>query len=614
MQLKLELLAPAKNKDIGIAAIDCGADAVYIAGPSFGAREAAGNSISDIKDLVDYARNFSAKIFVTVNTILFDSELDKAKEMIWNIYRAGADAIIVQDLAITKMELPPIELHASTQAAIRTPEQAKILEALGFTRLILERELSIDQINAIRKAVKCELEFFVHGALCVCYSGQCYLSKRLTGRSANRGECAQACRSSYDLIDSTGKVIVKNRPLLSLKDYRLDERIGDLVESGICSFKIEGRLKNASYVKNITRYYRNVIDDYISDHPQYCKASAGVLEGGFHPDPDVTFNRGYTMLYIDGKRGKWNSVSAAKSMGKNLGTITDISGNTLEINTKEVISNGDGLAFTSADGKVLGMRAEVCNGNRITVKESTGLKTGDTVFRNLDVKFEHELEHNMPKRLISATINYCAKNGILTLSAESNDPFDKLLGGCKAEIEIREGLQPANNSDSALENIRRNLSKRSLNYSFSIGKIEADTLYFHPASILNTLRNRMAEILNEKRIETIKKSIKVATRDNAEINRMSESNRLAGNSLTFLSNCANKMAKEVYTDLGFNQIAPAYELNQVDGAELMRTKYCIKYELGLCNCNQKEPLYLVNNGIKLKLLFDCKKCEMIVIL
>ena len=254
MQLKLELLAPAKNKDIGIAAIDCGADAVYIAGPSFGAREAAGNSISDIKDLVDYARNFSAKIFVTVNTILFDSELDKAKEMIWNIYRAGADAIIVQDLAITKMELPPIELHASTQAAIRTPEQAKILEALGFTRLILERELSIDQINAIRKAVKCELEFFVHGALCVCYSGQCYLSKRLTGRSANRGECAQACRSSYDLIDSTGKVIVKNRPLLSLKDYRLDERIGDLVESGICSFKIEGRLKNASYVKNITRY------------------------------------------------------------------------------------------------------------------------------------------------------------------------------------------------------------------------------------------------------------------------------------------------------------------------------------------------------------------------
>ena len=292
MQIELELLAPAKNRDIGIAAIDCGADAVYIAGPQFGAREGAGNPISQIAELAEYAHKFGAKVYMTVNTILYDHEIEEAADIIHQAYEAGCDAIIVQDLGVLAMDLPPIPLHASTQTNLRSTEQAIFLKDLGFERLILARELSLDQIAAIKDATQTDIETFVHGALCVSYSGQCYLSQKLTGRSANRGACAQACRSLYDLVDSNGKVLAKDTPMLSLKDFNLSNRIPELVKAGVTSFKIEGRLKNISYIKNIVRLYRTRIDEFLKENPGYVRASMGEIAGGFTPNANITFNRG----------------------------------------------------------------------------------------------------------------------------------------------------------------------------------------------------------------------------------------------------------------------------------------------------------------------------------
>ncbi|MBQ7458549.1 MAG: U32 family peptidase, partial [Bacteroidales bacterium] len=434
--VKLELLAPAKTSDIGIAAIDCGADAVYIAGPAFGARAAAGNPTSDIASLTAYAHKFSARIYATVNTIVYEDELEQSQKMIWDLYDAGVDALIVQDLGITRMELPPIELHASTQCAIRTPQQAAALASLGFRRLILERQLSLDEIRAIRAAVPdTELEFFVHGAICVCYSGNCYLSQYLAGRSANRGACIQACRSLYDVVDGDGRVLVSDRAILSPKDYRLDGRLEELADAGICSFKIEGRLKNDSYVKNLCRHYRGRIDEICARRPEYVKASSGTLEGGFSPNPEATFNRGYTQFFIDGERHRWNSLESTKSLGEYIGNVVRVSPRTVTIlpgsgfekaslRTRENIeplfptrsfstlnepgshnplSNGDGLVFVGENG-ITGMRADVVEGNVVTVKDVAGIAPGDYVYRNYNIKFEKELQVNMPRRKMDVEV------------------------------------------------------------------------------------------------------------------------------------------------------------------------------------------------------------------
>ena len=398
----LELLAPARDLQIGIAAIDCGADAVYIAGPQFGARQAAGNSVEDIRRLCDYAHRFGARIFVTLNTILYDSELEDAYGFMLQVQDAGADAIIVQDMAVIEMarrgigekfQKLRIPLHASTQCAIRTPEQARFLESLGFSRLILERELSLEQIRAIRDAVSCELEFFVHGALCVCYSGQCYLSEMIAGRSANRGACIQACRSLYDLVDASGKVLVRNKALLSLKDYNLRSRIEDLAEAGITSFKIEGRLKNESYVRNVVRDYSMTLDNLIGRcHDKYVRGSFGKVSGGFQPDLTKTFNRGYTELFIDGKRGRWAAMDAAKSMGEFIGTVASTSRHGVEVSLNKGVSlnNGDGFSFVARNGKVEGFRGDVCSGGSIRCRIPASLTAGVQLYRNINAAFEKE--------------------------------------------------------------------------------------------------------------------------------------------------------------------------------------------------------------------------------
>ncbi|MBO7487326.1 MAG: U32 family peptidase [Bacteroidales bacterium] len=568
MQLTLELLAPAKNKDIGIAAIDCGADAVYIAGPSFGAREAAGNPVEDIAALSEYAHRFGARVYATVNTLLYDEELQTAADLVWDLYKAGVDAILVQDYRLLQQELPPIEVHASTQAVCRTPQQAAALEALGFRRLVLERQLSLDQIRAIREAVSCELEFFVHGALCVCYSGECFLSEHLTDRSANRGACIQACRSLYDLEDATGKTLVRNYPLLSLKDLRLAGHIAELAEAGICSFKIEGRLKNESYVRNVVRHYSIALDRFIEAHPQYRRSSAGRITGGFTPNIDATFNRGYTDLFIDGERGKWLSGDNTKSKGEYVGRITALGDGWIELDGTAAVSNGDGLCTVSDNGEQTGFRADRCTGRRIEIKSSEGLRTGQEIWRNYNIAFEKQLRSDSPQRLVDVMVDFSA-DSITAVSA----------AGASVTLDIRGDYPPALNIASAVDNIRRQLGKRAGVYSFHVMSVDDTDVRFYPLSVLNGFRRELAAMLDERM-----GSIMAATRT---------------------------AFKPTEAPL------PPQKRKAEDGV-LMRSKYCIRYELGLCpkqsgKPGARESLFLVNNGRRLKLAFDCKACEMSVL-
>ena len=397
----LELLSPARNLDIGIAAIDSGADAVYIAGPFFGARKDAGNSIEDIATLCTYAHRFGARIFVTVNIVVGEEELPELHRQMLAEQAAGVDAFIVRDERIFGWDDITVPLHASTQCAIRTAEEARRYESLGASRLVLERELSLETVRAIREAVSCELEFFVHGALCVCYSGDCRLSAYLDGRSADRGECIQACRSVYDLVDVGGRVLVKDKALLSLKDFKLYSRLGELASAGVCSFKIEGRLKSASYVRNVTRAYSQALDALVEAHPDlYGRASFGRVSGGFVPDLSKTFNRGYTDLYLDGVRRKgWSSMDAPANLGSFIGVVRSVrrdrSGLEILLQKAADLHNGDGFAFVKGSS-IVGFRGDVCEGNSIRCKEVSGLREGVKLYRNIDAAFEKELEKNLP--------------------------------------------------------------------------------------------------------------------------------------------------------------------------------------------------------------------------
>ncbi len=621
---QLELLAPARDVQIGIAAIDCGADAVYIAGPQFGARQAAGNQIEDIRTLCSYAHKFGARIFVALNTILYDDELEAAYKQMLAVQEAGADAIIIQDFAIIKMAAEGIgnlrgdihiPLHASTQCAIRTPEHAAMLESLGFSRLILERELSLEQIKAIRAAVSCELEFFVHGALCVCYSGQCYLSEKIAGRSANRGACIQACRSRYDLVDSDGKVIVRDKALLSLKDYNLKNRIAELADAGITSFKIEGRLKNVSYVKNVVRDYSLALDEIVSKRPyDYERGSFGQICGGFTPDTAKTFNRGYTELFIDGKRGKWASMDAAKSMGEEIGQVSSLNRDKSSVVVKLrrsdiILNNGDGFSFVGKKGDVTGFRGDVCSGNTIRCKATPELYPGTVIFRNINAAFEKEIERQACSRIIrvSVSLGFTFKNGqwFANVKATSED-------GRNVEEALIAGEENANNFDRMMDMIKGQIGKSSGGYMFMINEINAaEGLPFMNSAFLNGIRRRIAKALDSKPCG--KKDILL--RKPGKGTKLAPQNNILP-SASYKSNIANGLAEQVYNELGIASIEKAYELNHPDGAELMRTKYCIRHELGLCpkyqGAKATKQLFLLNNGQRFALHFDCRNCEMTV--
>ncbi|HCQ72374.1 MAG TPA: hypothetical protein DIT75_03105 [Rikenellaceae bacterium] len=672
----LELLAPARNADIGIAAIDCGADAVYIAGPEFGARQAAGNSMEDIGKLTEYAHRFGGRIFLTLNTILFDDELTEAERLLAGAKAAGVDAIIAQDLAVWKLTDLPV--HASTQCAIRTPEKAKLYESLGASRLVLEREMSLGQIKAVRKDVDCELEFFVHGALCVCYSGQCYMSEQIAGRSANRGECIQACRSLYDLVDESGSVLVRNKALLSLKDYNLKDRLADLADAGICSFKIEGRLKNISYVRNVVRAYSLALDELVAANPEkYRRVSYGRSEGGFTPDLGKTFNRGYTQLFLDGKRSVgWSSMDAPKSIGEEVGTVASIGNNTITVRLKSPdirLQNGDGFSFLSKGrGEIVGFRGDVCQGNRITCRNVVqGLYPDAKLYRNLSSAFEKELESNLPVRRIPVAVDISVmvtsagsvteKGGYVTeihdsVTGEARPlSMSKRLGEQTYSLRIRAVSQDGRSvtmerkaGDSAAENQERmrgmfaaQISKATGRYSFTLRSLKVETpdgsLPFLPASTLNAIRRDLAAALEEMPcitfpLATGQTDLQQGLTQVRDIQKNMSDNIL----ISYKANIANHIAKETYLSLGASQTDDAFELSHQTDAELMRTKYCVRYELGLCpilktnglqnktglspdtipaQAKRKAPtgnLYLTNNGKCYHLSFDCVNCEMIV--
>ena len=615
---QIELLAPARDIQIGIAAIDCGADAVYIAGPQFGARQAAGNEIEDIRQLCAYAHKFGARIFITLNTILYDSELEAAYRFMLDVQKAGADAIIIQDLAVIAMaekgignikEDIRIPLHASTQCAIRTPEHARFLESLGFSRLILERQLSLEEIKAIREAVTCELEVFVHGAICVCYSGQCYLSEKIAGRSANRGSCIQACRSKYDLADASGKILVRDKALLSLKDYNLRGRIEELADAGITSFKIEGRLKNASYVKNIVRDYSLAIDNIISKRPsEYERGSFGSVTGGFLPDPFKTFNRGYTELFLDGKRGKWAAMDAAKSMGELIGTVASIGRGeiTLKLNKGVTLNNGDGFSFVSKINKVEGFRGDVCSGSSIRCKLLPSLFVGVPLYRNINSAFEKEIERQTCSREINITVNleFTQTENLWTLAATGISEDGRTV--CST---FEAGNEKAANQERMEDMLRKQIGKSVGHYRFTAGSISADTeLPFMAAAFINGIRRELAEQLDM--IPCNKKDILLRDIETKSRGLIMQKN------VFYKSNVSNHLSEETYKACGAETVNPAYELSHEKGAELMRSRYCIRYELGMCpkhhGCKASGPLFLLNNGQRFALNFDCRNCEMTV--
>ena len=685
----LELLAPARNADIGIAAIDCGADAVYIAGPAFGARQAAGNSMEDIRRLTEYAHRFGARIFLTLNTILFDNELAEAERLLAEAKDAGVDAIIAQDLAV--WELTDLPVHASTQCAIRTPEKARLYEGIGASRLVLEREMSLDQIRAIRSSVDCELEFFVHGALCVCYSGQCYMSERIAGRSANRGECIQACRSLYDLVDEDGNVLVRNKALLSLKDYNLKDRLQDLAEAGICSFKIEGRLKNISYVRNVVRAYSLALDELVAANPEKLRrVSFGRSEGGFTPDLAKTFNRGYTQLFLDGKRsGNWSSMDAPKSIGEEVGTVVSIApmrqnfsngkrpseeNITITLRMKnpgDRLQNGDGFSFLSKGrGEIVGFRGDVCQGNRITCRNVTGLYPGAKLYRNLSNAFEKELESNLPVRTIPVSVDISVivvpvtstssgteEDRSPSLPKRLSEPTYSLKinavsqDGRSVKLEREAGHNAAENPERMRGMFATQISKATGIYSFTLRSLEVETpdgsLPFLPTSALNTIRRDLAAALEEMPCRAIPLLVNQASSrtGNAEypvlepdvLSQVQDIQETTSNGphLSYKANIANHIARKIYMSLGASRTDDAFEISHRPDAELMRTKYCIRYELGLCPVHQagrqhgranhtsgmvnppipssrKTNLYLTNNGKRYHLAFDCANCEMVV--
>ncbi|MBQ0077048.1 MAG: U32 family peptidase [Bacteroidales bacterium] len=579
----LELLAPARNADIGIAAIDCGADAVYMAGPEFGARKDAGNPIEEIKRLCDYAHKFGARIFVTFNILAREDELGLLHKRMLEAQQAGADAFIVREPDKCRQWSDiRVPLHASTQCAIRTPERARQLRDSGCSRVVLERQLSLEQIRSICASLEdCEVECFVHGALCTGYSGQCRLSEYLTGRSADRGECAQACRSLYDLIDSQGRVLVRNKALLSLKDLSLLDRLEDLADAGVCSFKIEGRLKNISYVRNVTRAYSTALDKLCAmSGGKYCRASFGSVSEGFEADTTKTFNRGYTSLFLDGERGKWSSMDAPKSMGSRIGTVESLRpcGNgltevSLRCDGNPDLRSGDGLAFVGHDG-IVGFRIEIGRGGKnFLCRAPEELRAGTELFRNLSVAFEKSMDSNACRRSISVDVCVRVMDGYLSAEAVSED------GRSASLSQDISALERASDTARMEGMMREGLGKKSGHYNFSLKSLEAeDGLPLLKASAINGIRRSLAEELD---------AVPCATRPLLTMTAAPSAN--AGTGL-----CE-------------------------DSSILMRSKYCIRHELGMClkeegcdNRNGGTNLKLKNIKRCLTLQFDCRNCEMIL--
>jgi putative protease len=605
MKKKVEILAPAKNLYQGMAAINAGADAVYIGATQFGARTNATNSVEDIAELVQYAHLFKAQVFVVLNTILYENELATCEKLIHQLYEIGVDALIIQDMGILEMNLPPIVIHASTQANNRDPKHVKFLHDAGIKRVVLARELNLDQIREIRETTDVELEFFVSGALCVSFSGNCYMSVANGERSANRGSCAQNCRLPYTLFDGSGKMLMTETHLLSIKDLNLSDQLPELIEAGITSFKIEGRLKDLVYVKNNVSYLRKRLDAFLEVSDKYQKASSGRTFYSFDPQMDKSFNRGYTDYFVNKRDKKIGSWETPKSQGQFIGKLLDIKANGYVIENYELLNNGDGLYFVNEEGKADGDRVNIIINDVVVPNTFRPLPIGTLIYRNSDAAFNKLLEReDSAIRKIGVNLTFAETDNGFILTAVDEDGHTST-----STLEVEKEL--TKNGESIVPNIKKNLSKTG-NTPFIVDGIEIDFSenWFLPISKINEIRRVVLEQLVDIRV-------KEYHREEFQIQKTDHPYPIS--ELDFTHNVSNKLARRFYERHGVTKIEKAFELQWDPGkSRVMTTKYCVKYELGKCPRFQratmgekvKEPLVLKHGEVEYKLKFNCKPCEM----
>ena len=600
---KIELLAPARNLECGIEAINHGADAVYIGAPKFGARSAAGNSLADIATLVEYAHLFNVRIYVTVNTILRDSELSETEEMIWQLYNAGVDALIVQDMGITQLNLPPIPLHASTQMDNRTVEKVRFLSNAGFRQVVLARELSLDEIRKIHEACPdVALEVFVHGALCVSYSGQCYVSEACFGRSANRGECAQFCRLPFSMVDEDGKVIVRNKHLLSLKDLNQSSILESLLDAGATSLKIEGRLKDVTYVKNVTAAYRQKLDEIFCRRKEYVRSSSGDTVLDFTPQLEKSFNRGFTHYFLHGRTPDIASFNTPKSLGEEMGTMKEQYKKYVTVSGVKPFHNGDGACFIDEQGCLQGFRINKVEGNKLFPAGAIPrIKPKTPIYRNYDQDFEKLLTRKSAERKIGVdwVLSETAFGFALTVSDE-----DKNSVTLSFPVETKEKARTSQH-----DNLCSQLKKMG-NTPFRTRSvvIKCSEEWFIPSSLISDWRRLATDRLVALRRINFRRELQVWKPTN---------HSYPTSSLTYLGNVMNGKAEKFYQEHGVCNIAPAYEKQAPDNATLMFCRHCLRYSMGWCPTYQRvrspyrEPYYMVSNdGKRFRLEFDCKRCQM----
>ncbi len=604
----IELLAPARDADIAIAAIDHGADAVYMGASHHGARADATNTLDDVRRACDHAHLFGARIYATVNTLVYDNELMEVERLVHDLYHIGVDALIVQDMALLRLDLPPIALHASTQCDLRTPEKARFLEALGFSQLVLARELTLDEIKAVRGVTSVPLEAFVHGALCVSYSGRCAISQVLKGRSANRGECAQLCRLPYDLVDGKGRKLVENKHLLSLRDLSQHDRLEQMMAAGVSSFKIEGRLKDVAYVKNVVAYYRQAIDKIIDSQPdRYRRSSSGDVELSFQPKLEKSFNRGFTHYFLDERRPKDGtqiaSIDTPKSQGEYLGRATRCNGNSLTIDTKAALANGDGLSYYDGQGSFTGTRVNrVIGGGTVMLRERAAIPRGTLIYRTADKAFNDLLAKPSAIRTIAVDAVMRYANGMLSLTLEDER-------GNRVTHTLDSDLQPAAKPQGERQ-IAELAKLGGTIYRLRHAQVASDT--FIPASLLARLRRETIELLD---------SSQRCTRHIAKRHSEDKSAPCPFSTLSPADNVANRLAEQLYRDHGVTHITPALEVGTAatTATPLMHTRYCIRRQLGAClkgpNASAlPRDLYLKTSSTLLRITCDCKVCEMLITL
>ncbi|MFH0783103.1 MAG: U32 family peptidase [Pseudomonadota bacterium] len=600
----LELLAPAKNLACGLAALDHGADAIYIGGPQFSARAAAANSLVDIEKLVNAAHKFRARVYVALNTIFDDRELELVTRLAWQLQETGVDAFIIQDMGLLECQLPPIPLHASTQTNNRSPEKVQFLEKVGFRQVVLARELSLAQIRAIRSATTTILEFFVHGALCVSYSGQCYISEVMAGRSANRGECAQFCRHRYSLRDVRGKILLRDRHLLSLKDLDLSAHLAELISAGIDSFKIEGRLKDEAYIKNVTAFYRQALDRIIDADSTLARAASGNCSFSFVPDTEKSFNRGKTDYFLFKTRNTPAALDSPKSIGQELGRVVRTGKGFLCLATSEIVNNGDGLCFLNTEGKLVGTKVNRVDNGTIHLKDSFLVPMETLVYRNADTAFTKQLARSGQCRTLRVRIELGETDDGLCMAVRDED-------GVVSKTFLKVAKEVAKQAGSIVAMAEKQM-KKSGGTSFLVEAVKVDLQAgtFYPAAIFNELRRRGLE-------EHMAKRLQEYVVENAE-HRVNDYPWPA-EEVSYLDNIGNRKALDFYRRHGVKRVSESgLRAKDVADCVLMTSKYCIRAQLGMCPkmvgkvSGSVETLVLADNTGEYQLGFNCDSCEMTV--